>query len=370
MKSKKIAALALAAFLLAACAACATPNVLDSAPPPSSEPTASPSTSSSEDGSQTPDGAAPASYLADFSGKKIVFDGQELDASVLEFYYNAMVSDFLSAYYSMLDQVGLSLDVPFEDQPCQIGNYESWFDYFYDNAVYRFHSEYAINKDAAASGMSLTAKDSDDIKSILDSYSETYSGDEAAIDANLQERFGKNMSYELFKQQINVSFLATRWETTLESSMSFTDEQLKDSFASEEEFETYNYNMVSVRHILVSDEALADEVLAEWQKNPTEDNFAALVPNYTEDTGSSVTGGLYENIMKGDMVAEFENWCFDSSRKPGDTGIVQTDYGFHVMYFSSAGAAAWREQATYTLGSGIVYDKIEALRQQYPMNIE
>ena len=33
------------------------------------------------------------------------------------------------------------------------------------------------------------------------------------------------------------------------------------------------------------------------------------------------------------MVASFNDWCFDSNRKSGDTGIVETTYGFHVMYF-------------------------------------
>ena len=33
------------------------------------------------------------------------------------------------------------------------------------------------------------------------------------------------------------------------------------------------------------------------------------------------------------MVSAFNNWCFDENRKPGDTGIVETSYGYHVMYF-------------------------------------
>ena len=33
------------------------------------------------------------------------------------------------------------------------------------------------------------------------------------------------------------------------------------------------------------------------------------------------------------MVTAFNDWCFDSSRKSGDTGIVETEYGYHVMYF-------------------------------------
>ena len=34
------------------------------------------------------------------------------------------------------------------------------------------------------------------------------------------------------------------------------------------------------------------------------------------------------------MVQTFNDWCFDESRQPGDSGIVETDYGYHIMYFS------------------------------------
>ena len=33
------------------------------------------------------------------------------------------------------------------------------------------------------------------------------------------------------------------------------------------------------------------------------------------------------------MVAPFEEWCFDESRQYGDTGLVRTSYGYHIMYF-------------------------------------
>lgn len=105
---------------------------------------------------------------------------------------------------------------------------------------------------------------------------------------------------------------------------------------------------VDVRHILfkVDSEAedqkkakaeakkKAEDALAEWQKgDKTEESFAALATEKSEDTGSQSTGGLYERVYKGQMVKSFENWSFDASRKPGDTGIVESDYGYHVMYF-------------------------------------
>jgi len=119
------------------------------------------------------------------------------------------------------------------------------------------------------------------------------------------------------------------------------------------------YNVVNVRHILIKTDstaedqeaaaaeakAKAEEVLQEWKDGEaTEDSFAALANQYSEDGGSNTTGGLYENIYQGQMVTTFNDWCFDASRKAGDTGIVESDYGYHVMYFSGAGDAYWKIQ--------------------------
>lgn len=78
----------------------------------------------------------------------------------------------------------------------------------------------------------------------------------------------------------------------------------------------------------------AEELLNQWKSgDATEDSFAALATENSTDPGSVENGGLYENIYPGQMVATFNDWCFDESRKPGDTGIVETNYGYHVMYF-------------------------------------
>ena len=67
----------------------------------------------------------------------------------------------------------------------------------------------------------------------------------------------------------------------------------------------------------------------------TEDSFAFLAAENSADTGSASNGGLYEEVYPGQMVDAFDAWCFDAARQPGDTGIVKTEYGYHVMYFSS-----------------------------------
>ena len=49
--------------------------------------------------------------------------------------------------------------------------------------------------------------------------------------------------------------------------------------------------------------------------------------------GSASVGGLYEGVAEGDMVEAFNDWIFDETRKYGDTDIVKTEYGYHIMFF-------------------------------------
>jgi len=79
--------------------------------------------------------------------------------------------------------------------------------------------------------------------------------------------------------------------------------------------------------------AKAEEIYNSFLENPTEDNFAALANEKSDDTGSNTNGGLYENVAPGDMVEGFDDWIFDPARKPGDTAIVETKYGYHIMYY-------------------------------------
>ena len=51
--------------------------------------------------------------------------------------------------------------------------------------------------------------------------------------------------------------------------------------------------------------------------------------------GTSAESNIYENVPYGQMVEKFNDWIFDENRKPGDTDIVETVYGYHVMYFVS-----------------------------------
>lgn len=140
---------------------------------------------------------------------------------------------------------------------------------------------------------------------------------------------------------------------------------------------------VNVRHILITpetDEEGADastatdaqwnaafdkarEILESW--DGTEDGFAQLAVDNSSD-GSASEGGLYEDIVTGQMVNSFSSWCFDSSRRTGDTDIVRSDYGYHIMYFSGTNdKTIWQYNAQQALASEDSTSATEKLEEEY-----
>ena len=108
--------------------------------------------------------------------------------------------------------------------------------------------------------------------------------------------------------------------------------------------------------------AKAEDMLAQWKAgDATEASFAALATANTEDSGSKHTGGLYENVYEGRMVQEFNDWCFDPARKPGDTGVVETTYGAHVMYFVGEDLPMWQYQVSSDLRSADFTEWLEGV---------
>lgn len=112
----------------------------------------------------------------------------------------------------------------------------------------------------------------------------------------------------------------------------------------------------------------AENLLEEFNKDKSEDNFAALATEHTEDTGSADNGGLYENVVPGQMVDSFSAWCFDPARKAGDTGIVRSDYGYHIMYYIGEGdLKIWENTAKQALSSDDTNDASEKLEKEYTL---
>lgn len=141
----------------------------------------------------------------------------------------------------------------------------------------------------------------------------------------------------------------------------------------------HQVDTVNVRHILftttdsmtgatLSDAEVAkkksdaEAALKKWQEgDKTAASFGALATQLTEDPGSKETGGLYEDVYPGMMVDEFNDWIFAEGRKAGDTGIVKTDFGYHVMYFESTGGKYYESAIKSTAAQTDTEAALEAI---------
>ncbi len=139
-----------------------------------------------------------------------------------------------------------------------------------------------------------------------------------------------------------------------------------------------DFAMKNVRHILVAFEggvkdedgttiysdaekstakAEAEALLSEWKAGEaTEESFAALA-NEKSDDGNGTTGGLYENIVPtSNFVKNFLDWALED-HKAGDTGIVETEYGYHVMYAVGDSELSYRD---YMIRNELVSEDMSA----------
>lgn len=68
------------------------------------------------------------------------------------------------------------------------------------------------------------------------------------------------------------------------------------------------------------------------------------------------------------MVTNFNDWCFDASRKAGDTGIVESDYGYHIIYFIGDDAEEWHVSIKDTITSNKLNDYMSNLTADLEVN--
>jgi len=124
--------------------------------------------------------------------------------------------------------------------------------------------------------------------------------------------------------------------------------------------------MNNVRHLLVqfeggsTDETTGETVYSDEEKNAakikaegylktwkdgaaTEDSFIDLVKEYSDDSSASY-GGLFEDIhIKSNYVDAFRNWATDPNRKAGDAEVIETEFGYHVMYYVGKSESSYRD---------------------------
>jgi len=317
----------------------------------------------------------------------------QLTNDKLQVYYWMEVQNFLNNYGAYAAYFGMDYTKPLDTQLEEEGL--TWQQYFLDTALNSWQQVQAMSLMAKEAGLPMSDENVTYLEG-LDAYlEETAANNGISVEELMTGNFGPGADKEDYRyfQELYLSGVPYYQQKLTE--MVPTQEILEEYFAEHEaEYAesgiTKDSKFVDVRHILVqvkggttaedgtttySDEEwktceeAAQAILDEWLAgDKTEESFAALAGEKTEDPGSQATGGLYQQVYEGQMVPEFNDWCFDANRQYGDYDLVRTSYGYHVMFFVKS-EPRW----TYYAESDWLNEQsaklLEDVVAQYPMEV-
>lgn len=332
--------------------------------------------------------------------------GEELTISELQAYYWLGFSDQFNQNSYNFISYGMVYTDPLDSQYLPDESGMTWQMYFLENAlnVWKVNTQLAL--EAKETGFTLEQNILDSIANMPENLEKmaTETGYESASEM-LSKELGACCTEQDYMDYLENMLLAESYYATQYDAHFPTDEQAEAYYTQNEEALTQQGitkeqgNIVSVRHILLQpQEVQKDEegnemmtedgypvfteeswaaclekteaLLAQWLDNdPTEESFAELANLHSVDGGSNTNGGLYANVMKGQMVETFDAWIMDDARQTGDYGVVQTPYGYHIMYFVS-GEPYWLAAARQSLLQENLNGYMATLNEKWPMEVE
>mgnify|MGYP003291614936 CR=1 FL=1 len=275
------------------------------------------------------------------------------------------------------------LDITAMDKS-MFGDGQNWQEYFLTQAINRYRMQKAVCDDARKTGFVLP----EDLQKQLD---ETIAGfsEEADIRQQLEDIYGPNVTLDMYVEYLKEQYLYSAYVAELTERVEYTDAEIEAYYDENAEYYEQNYvkkvdkNVVTIRHALIAPtdktvdadwtaaKAKAESLYNEWLAgDKSEESFAELAKANSAD-GNAAEGGIYEDVYPGMMVAAFNDWCFDDARQVGDHGIVETEFGYHIMYFSGVGDYVyWRKAAETDYVNEKVNDKAVALAESYTLYVD
>lgn len=317
----------------------------------------------------------------------------QLTNGQLQVFYWMQVYDFINYYGYYLSAVGLDYTKPLDMQACGISEENiTWQQYFLGESLKAWQNYQLLADLADQAGWKIPAEYQAQLDGLEDTLKEdAEAGKYDSVEVMLAQQIGAGVTVADYAYYVNLYYVGNLYREHLIETTEVTDAELEDYFKEHETELKENSPsitkdsglLVDVRHILVMPEggSLSDDGMTtvysdtEWEAcrqkaqaiydqwlsgDKTEASFGTLANEKSEDQDGQVTnGGIYTNVYKGQMVKEFDAWCFDSSRKPGDHGMVKTVFGYHVMYYVG-GETGWIRYSR----AGVQQEKVYAMEDQ------
>lgn len=323
---------------------------------------------------------------------------QELTSGELQIYYWSSVFDYLS-YYQSSAGMNVELPTPLDEHIYDEETGMTYQQMFLENSIETWRRYATLVQMAENDNFTLT----EDQQAELDSFQakvEEYAAEDGYedLDAYFAEMLAPGSTMKTYDKYNRVNYIGLSYFNTIYDEMIPTQDEMEAYYAENEaDFIAEGMgkdagNLYDVRHILIEPEggSVGDDGYLvysedEWEAcrekaqqildtylagEKTGEAFGALAMEHTKDYGSKDAGGLYEQLTKDtNFVPEFKEWYMDESREPGDTGLVKSDYGYHIMYMSGS-RPIWKTQAEVLLTSEKTEELLEKVQEDWPIEVD
>lgn len=320
-----------------------------------------------------------------------------LTNSELQIYYWQGVDFYVSQYSYYLSMMGFDAEKPLDEQIYDEKTGMTYQQFFLESAIQEWYKYTSLLEMAKRANFQLDEEE----QGYLDSLKEKLkaSAEEAGytdLDLFFKEQLFPGSSVAAFDNYNYAGYVGTMYYYDL--SLPSPDEIEAYYTANEAAMQEKGYgkddgNYYNVRHILLTPKGgtTVDGVTtysdAEWEAcrveaqklwddflagDKTETVFAQLAYQKSQDPGSYEDGGLYTLLTtQTSFVEEFKAWYLDEARKPGDTGLIKTSHGYHIMYFSEK-FPIWEYQAETAITktrTEEVTKMLETFQKENPMTV-
>jgi len=145
-------------------------------------------------------------------------------------------------------------------------------------------------------------------------------------DPAMQELFDdETLDEEFIREQLRKELYAEKYQEWYLSENEVTDEEIEEFY--EENSEVFDVLQVQARHILVDDEALAQELIDRIDEG---ESFEELAREYSSD-GSAADGGNLGYFGRGEMVGPFDEAAFSQEVGEVSEAPIETQFGYHII---------------------------------------
>jgi len=282
----------------------------------------------------------------------VTIGGEDVSQLEFDYRYNIVKNNYYNQYGSYMSYFGLDMTQDLSNQ--MYSETLTWKDFFEQMTVDNITQNKAIQAQAEAAGF--TYDTTEDYKNFEESIKEAATEVGVSVKDYVRQVYGTYATLSRIEDFVKEDMMTTAYYAKLEEEKAPSDEEVQAFYESNKDgYESVDYRVTTIKAELPTEPTeLADTTAEATAKAATGTDAAATETAYqpseaeiakamadakvlADEALAKVTteGQLMENVTKSTATATINEWLFDSSRKAGDTTVIEDTYNnqYYVLAF-------------------------------------